>query len=88
MATMRQRGSRSDVNANTQAVEDYMKAIFALESRTGEPVGTSALAERLGVSPGSASAMVKRLAEMRLAYAHPRVRPIVLQRGADQLTYH
>jgi len=36
------------------AVEDYAKAIYALESRSGEPVGTNALADRLGVTPGSA----------------------------------
>jgi DtxR family Mn-dependent transcriptional regulator len=48
------------------AVEDYAKAIYALESRTGEAVGTNALADRLGVTPGSASAMVAKLEEMGL----------------------
>jgi DtxR family transcriptional regulator, Mn-dependent transcriptional regulator len=43
------------------AVEDYAKAIWAIEERTADAVGTSALAERLGVSPASASAMVKKL---------------------------
>ena len=43
------------------AVEDYAKAIYAIEERTDDAVGTSALAERLGVSPASASAMVKKL---------------------------
>src|SRR6202167_79705 len=47
----------------TPAVEDYSKAIFALESRGEEPVSTNALAERLGITPGSVSAMLKRLDE-------------------------
>jgi DtxR family Mn-dependent transcriptional regulator len=48
----------------TPAVEDYSKAIFALESRKGEPVATNALAERLSITPGSVSAMLKRLDEL------------------------
>jgi DtxR family transcriptional regulator, Mn-dependent transcriptional regulator len=42
-------------------VEDYCKAIFALESRSEAPVSTNALAERLAITPGSVSAMLKRL---------------------------
>jgi DtxR family transcriptional regulator, Mn-dependent transcriptional regulator len=45
----------------TPAVEDYSKAIFALESRSHEPVSTNALAERLGITAGSVSAMLKKL---------------------------
>ena len=48
----------------TPAVEDYSKAIFTPESRTQEPVSTNALAERLGITPGSVSAMLKRLDEL------------------------
>jgi DtxR family transcriptional regulator, Mn-dependent transcriptional regulator len=43
------------------AVEDYCKAIFSLQSRSEEPVPTNALAERLGITPGSVSAMLKKL---------------------------
>ena len=50
----------------SEAVEDYAKAIYALQERLGGPVSTTALAERLGVTPGSVSAMVKRLAEQGL----------------------
>ena len=53
-------------NLRTPAVEDYSKAIFSLESRTDEPVSTNALAERLGITPGSVSAMLKRLDELEL----------------------
>jgi DtxR family Mn-dependent transcriptional regulator len=50
----------------TPAVEDYTKAIFSLESRHDEPVSTKTLAERLGITPGSVSAMLKRLDELGL----------------------
>jgi DtxR family Mn-dependent transcriptional regulator len=50
----------------TPAVEDYAKAIFSLESRDDQPVSTNALAERLGITPGSVSAMLKRLDELGL----------------------
>jgi DtxR family Mn-dependent transcriptional regulator len=48
----------------TPAIEDYAKAIFSLETRGEEPVSTNALAERLGITPGSVSAMLKRLGEL------------------------
>jgi DtxR family transcriptional regulator, Mn-dependent transcriptional regulator len=57
--------------ANTEAVEDYAKAIYALARRGSGPVGTSALAERLGVSPGTVTAMLKRMAEMGLVEHRP-----------------
>jgi DtxR family Mn-dependent transcriptional regulator len=48
------------------AVEDYCKAIFTLESRREEPVATNALAERLEITPGSVSAMLRKLEELEL----------------------
>jgi DtxR family Mn-dependent transcriptional regulator len=55
-----------------EAVENYAKAIYALQRRSdGDTVGTNELAERLGVTPGSASAMVRRLAEIGLATHEP-----------------
>ncbi len=54
----------------TVAVQDYLKAIYALQS-LGERVTTSALAERMGVSAPSATAMTKRLAELRLVERAP-----------------
>jgi DtxR family transcriptional regulator, Mn-dependent transcriptional regulator len=53
-------------HTRTPAIEDYSKEIFALESRGDEPVSTNALAERLGITPGSVSAMLKRLDELGL----------------------
>ena len=54
----------------TVAVQDYLKAIYALES-AGERVTTSALADRMGVSAPSATAMTKRLAELGLVERAP-----------------
>ena len=50
----------------SSAVEDYAKAIYALESRGEGAVTTNAIAERIGVTPASASGMVKRLDSMGL----------------------
>ena len=55
----------------SSAVEDYAKAIYALERRSSEAVTTNALADRLGVTPGSASGMVKRLGELGLVVHQP-----------------
>jgi len=56
----------------SEAVEDYAKAIYALQGKVGgRPVTTSQLAARLQVTPGSASAMVKKLAELGLAEHTP-----------------
>jgi DtxR family transcriptional regulator, Mn-dependent transcriptional regulator len=54
----------------TVAVQDYLKAIYALES-AGERVTTSALATRMRVSAPSATAMTKRLAELGLVERLP-----------------
>ena len=55
----------------TEAVQDYAKAIYSLWRRSDEPVSTSAIADRLDVSPASASAMVKRLASLGLVEHEP-----------------
>jgi DtxR family transcriptional regulator, Mn-dependent transcriptional regulator len=55
----------------SNAVQDYAKAIWSLGQRDDMPVSTSALAERLDVSPASASAMVKRLEAMGLVEREP-----------------
>lgn len=56
----------------TVAVEDYTKAIYALQRRLPDaPVTTTALAERLGVTSGSASAMLRRLGELGLVEHEP-----------------
>ena len=57
--------------AVSTAVEDYAKAIYALEQREHGAVSTNALAERLDVTPGSASGMVRRLCELGLVSHEP-----------------
>jgi DtxR family Mn-dependent transcriptional regulator len=48
------------------AVEDYCKAIYTLESRAESPVSTNALAERLELTTGSVSGMLKKLGDLGL----------------------
>ena len=48
------------------AVEDYAKAIYQLAEQCGGAVSTNALAERLAVTPASASGMVHKLDELGL----------------------
>jgi DtxR family Mn-dependent transcriptional regulator len=54
----------------TSAVEDYLKAVYALDAE-GKRATTSALAERMHVSAPSATAMMKRLAELGLVERAP-----------------
>jgi DtxR family Mn-dependent transcriptional regulator len=55
-----------ETGSKTSAVEDYAKAIFALQHGGSDSVSTTAIAERLGVTAASASGMVKRLGELGL----------------------
>jgi DtxR family Mn-dependent transcriptional regulator len=50
----------------TDAIQDYVKEIYKLEA-SGRRATTSALAERLGVSPPSVTSMLKKLAVLGLA---------------------
>ena len=53
------------------SVQDYAKAVYALEVRAGAAVSTNELARRLGVTPGSVSAMVRKLAEFGIVEHEP-----------------
>jgi len=56
----------------SEAIQDYAKAIYSLERQDESgTVSTSALADHLGITPGSASAMVKRLAQRGLVTYEP-----------------
>ncbi len=50
----------------SEAVQDYLKAIYKLGQGEEGPVTTSLIAERLEVAPASVTNMVKKLAELRL----------------------
>jgi DtxR family Mn-dependent transcriptional regulator len=53
------------------SIQDYAKAVYALELRKDTAVSTNALAERLGVTPGSVSAMLRKLSELGLVEHEP-----------------
>jgi DtxR family Mn-dependent transcriptional regulator len=71
----------------SSAVEDYLKAVYALETRLEGPVPTNALAERLGVTPGSVSAMLRRLDELGLL-EHERYRGVTLTEEGRRVALH
>ena len=64
----------------TSAVEDYLKSVYALEV-DGERATTSAVAERMGVSAPSATAMMKRLADLGLVVRAPYRGVVLTDRG-------
>jgi len=76
----------------SSAVEDYAKAIYALQRRGGGAVSTNALAERLDVTPASASGMVKRLDELGLVSHEPyrgvRLTPSGLRLALEVIRHH
>jgi len=53
------------------AVQDYCKELFSLESRSDSPVTTNALADRLGLTPASVSAMLNKLEKLGLVVHAP-----------------
>jgi DtxR family transcriptional regulator, Mn-dependent transcriptional regulator len=59
------------------AIEDYAKAIYHLGGDGRESVSTNVLADRLRVTPGSVSAMLKRLDELGLV-THERYKGVRL----------
>jgi DtxR family transcriptional regulator, Mn-dependent transcriptional regulator len=53
------------------SIQDYAKAVYALEARGGLAVSTNDLAERLGVTPASVSGMVRKLTEVGIVEHEP-----------------
>jgi DtxR family Mn-dependent transcriptional regulator len=70
----------------SEAVQDYAKAIYALQRRLepGAGVTTNDLASRLGVTAASASGMVKKLAEQDLV-AHAPYRGVTLTEAGERI---
>jgi DtxR family Mn-dependent transcriptional regulator len=66
----------------SQTAEDYLKEIYKLQSEEGRAT-TSALAERVGVAPPSATAMLKKLAELGLV-EHERYRGVRLTTAGEK----
>ncbi|HYX85173.1 MAG TPA: metal-dependent transcriptional regulator [Gaiellales bacterium] len=57
--------------SNSEAIEDYLKAVYTLARRTDRSVSTGELAERLGVTPATATSMLKRLDRLGLVSHQP-----------------
>jgi DtxR family transcriptional regulator, Mn-dependent transcriptional regulator len=76
----------------SEAIEDYAKAIYALARRGDGTVSTTALAERLGVTPASVSAMIRKLAERgmveHLPYHGVRLTPDGERLALEVLRHH
>jgi DtxR family transcriptional regulator, Mn-dependent transcriptional regulator len=68
----------------SEAIEDYAKAIYALGQRGDGTVSTNALADRLGVTPASVSAMLKKLADRGLA-EHAPYRGVALTADGERV---
>ncbi|MEY2442309.1 MAG: DtxR family transcriptional regulator, Mn-dependent transcriptional regulator [bacterium] len=66
------------------AVEDYAKAIYALTGARAETASTNDLAQRLGVTAGSVSAMLRKLAEAGLV-EHVPYRGVALTAEGQQV---
>jgi len=55
-----------DVPKTSEAIEDYAKAIYTLSRQRRGPVLNGEVAQRLGVTPATATSMLKKLGEMGL----------------------
>jgi DtxR family transcriptional regulator, Mn-dependent transcriptional regulator len=73
----RERGAR-------EGIENYAKVIYQLQEQGEGAVGTGAVAEQLGVTPASASAMLKRMADDGLV-EHTPYRGVRLTRQGEQV---
>ena len=74
----------ADRTRPSEAIEDYAKAIYSLAHQGDGTVATNALAERLGVTPASVSAMVKKLDERGLV-RHVRYRGVALTPAGERV---
>jgi DtxR family transcriptional regulator, Mn-dependent transcriptional regulator len=71
MAEARSHARHERPGQTSEAIEDYAKAIYALSLRSDGPVQNGELAERLGVTPATATAMLKRLDRLGLVRHRP-----------------
>jgi DtxR family transcriptional regulator, Mn-dependent transcriptional regulator len=60
-----------DTESISASIQDYAKAVYKLEARAGGAVSTNELAERLHVTPGAVSAMVRKLSDVGLVEHEP-----------------
>lgn len=62
---------RRDPQAASAAAQDYLKAVWTLQEWAEEPVTTTLLASRLGLSPSTVSEQVRRLVDRGLLLHDP-----------------
>lgn len=86
--------SRRQGNANTESVDNYLKAILALSGPEERRVSSSSLAERLRVAPASVTNMLQKLATSRSPFVeYERHRGVLLsaagkRRALEVLRHH
>jgi DtxR family Mn-dependent transcriptional regulator len=66
----------------SQAIDDYLKGLYALQHERGARVSTSAVAERMGVSAPAATKMIQKLAGLGLV-RHERYHGVTLTRDGE-----
>ena len=64
-------GGRSRRDPSTEAIEDYAKAIYAIGAEREGLVLNGEVAQRLGVTPATATSMLKRLSDLGLVEYFP-----------------
>lgn len=67
----------------THEREDYLKTIYKLQSQES-PVRTTAIAEAMGVEPGSVTGVIKRLADLKLLN-YERYRGVTLTKAGEKV---
>src|SRR5690349_12433677 len=71
----------------SSTVEDYLKQIYLMQLQTPELVSMGKLAGAMGVVPGTATSMIKTLADSGLVEYEPRG-GVRLTHGGEQLALH
>jgi len=72
------------VSKSSEAIEDYAKAIYALSRDRAGPVLNGEVAVRIGVTPATATSMLKRLDEMGLVH-HTPYRGVLLTPAGERV---
>ena len=67
----------------TPTVENYLKALFLLDPSANKEVATGELAHSIGVTPGSATSMIKTLAQSGLVMHRPHYGVQLTSRGRE-----
>jgi DtxR family Mn-dependent transcriptional regulator len=75
---------RAGRSLGAEAIEDYAKAIYALSQERKGPVTNGELAERLAVTPATATSMLKRLAGLGLVDYRP-YKGVTLTPGGEKV---